>query len=196
MINWLKGTVKFKDAAESAVTLDVNGVGYLVYVLEAELENMAVGQTTDLFINLYQRETGVELYGFASQEERDFFIQLNDVTGVGPKSALGVLKQASPSEIKRAIIHGDPGLLTKVSGIGKKTAERIILELKSKIADAEVAGEHDFSAVASAASAVDAMVKLGYTKAEARDALRAVPSEVVSAKEKVRQALKSLGAPR
>jgi holliday junction DNA helicase RuvA len=188
MISWLKGTIENKES--SGVTLNVNGVGYRVFMLLSQLEDMKVGATTELHIHMYQRETGSELYGFKDVVTRQFFEQLISISGVGPKGALGVLEQARPDDIKKAITHGDAAVLTKVSGIGKKTAERIIVELKNKV---QISGTPIDADIEHLASALEALTQLGYTKAEARQALGRLAKDVITTEDKVREALKLLG---
>ncbi|MFC1662603.1 Holliday junction branch migration protein RuvA [Patescibacteria group bacterium] len=194
MINWLKGSVIDKNS--KAITLNVNGVGYLVFVLSEDLLKINENDTVALFIHTYQRETGSELYGFSDQETRQFFEQLISISGVGPKGGLGILEQADAQDIKKAVVHGDPAVLTKVSGIGKKTAERIIVELKSKIIDTDSDGEIAGIDMSIAADSVEALIQLGYTKKEARDAMRQVAKEHTSTEDIIREALKILGAPK
>ncbi len=188
MIAHLSGTVIKKDA--EGVVIDVSGIGYRVRALESTLEGISVGEKISLHTHLAVREDSMNLYGFAVEEELNFFELLLAVPGIGPKSALGVLSTAKPDVLVRAITSRDTSYLTKVSGIGKKTAEKIILELKDKV-DAVRIGEsgplHQDSDV------VEALKSLGYTRAEARESLKKVSEEISGTSARIKEALKYLG---
>src|SRR6185295_9316164 len=131
------------------------------------------GQEVSLVTHTYVREDQLTLYGFQTLPELEFFEMLLTVSGVGPKSALGIMSLASIDMIKSAIVSEDPSVFTKVSGIGRKTAERVIVELKEKLKD-----EKSAAPVAQEQSdALDALVALGYSQQEARDALKNVPKD-------------------
>ena len=188
MIAHLSGIVLRKDI--ESIVIEAAGIGYRVHVLESTLDSMPVGGKISLHTHLAVREDSMNLYGFTSLEELNFFELLLAVPGIGPKSALGVLSTAKPDVLARAIISRDTSYLTKVSGIGKKTAEKIILELKDKI-DRIRGGEsgplHQDSDV------VEALRSLGYTLAEAREALKRVPEEASGTSARIKEALKYLG---
>lgn len=193
MISWLKGTVQIKD--DVSATIAIQGIGYRVFMLEQELAMMQSGAAVELFIHQYHREnSGSELYGFLQHETQLFFERLLSISGIGPKGGLGILEQASPRDLQQAIRKGDSTVLTKVSGIGKKTAERIIVELKGKI-EKEL-GEEDTQSIADTAAAIDALTQLGYGTAEAREALQRVPSSATTVSAKVKAALQRLGGER
>lgn len=189
MIGSLEGTVR---SIESEVLLlDVHGVGYRIAVLPTLLAEVRTGQTLSLLTHLHVREDELALYGFAVREELLFFRMLLDVPGVGPKSAMSVLAVALVEVLMRAISSGDPGLLTKVSGIGRKTAERIVVELKARL-------EREYPLLVGKgttphADAVEALVSLGYTASQAREAIRRLPKDVASVEGVVRAALQALG---
>lgn len=175
---------------EKDVVLDVHGVGYRVFVLPATVEQAAIEKECVLHTHLHQTENASELYGFNSPEELNFFEHLIAISGVGPKSAMGVLSVAPVRDIQQAIVQNDPSLLTRVAGIGRKTAERIIVELKEKLEKLGLAGEpldNDF------ADALDALVHLGYARNEARQALGQVAKEHRDPQMRVKEALKILG---
>lgn len=191
MISYLFGKIKYKN--EKFVILDVNGVGYQVFISPSTFEKIGEQKEIALYTNLHVTENVLELYGFLSVEELEFFEQLLTVTGVGPKSALNIMSAGKIEEIKKAIIHGDPSILTKVSGIGQKTAERLILELKNKISiETEEGGKINLESIGDH-EAITALVKLGYTAAEAREVLRDVDEKVTKVEERVKEALKLLG---
>lgn len=145
-----------------------------------------------LWTHLYQREDTQELYGFLHYAELEFFEMLIQIPGIGPKGGLGIMSVAPLDTLKQAIASGDTSYLTKVSGIGRKTAEKVVLELRDKLAGKGV------SAVGSPelkeeADALDALMSLGYTQREAREALAVVPREVRGVSARVKAALKRLG---
>ncbi|MFH0804905.1 MAG: Holliday junction branch migration protein RuvA [Patescibacteria group bacterium] len=189
MIASLTGTVS--RIMDKSLVLDVNGVGYVVFVLPAALTPVKLGQPLVLHTHLHVREDAMELYGFPLHEDLEFFALLLQVTGVGPKSALNIMSLAPVVELKRAIANGDETLLTKVSGIGKKTAGRLILELRSKLEGADPDGGEATGGVES--QAIDGLVHLGYSAREAREALRHVGKDVTNVGGRVRAALKLLG---
>src|SRR5690348_5418612 len=186
MIGSIKGQVSHK--AGNYLIVDTGSVGYRVFVTPVFLATAKVGQELNLVVYTYVREDQLALYGFASLAELEFFEMLLTVSGVGPKSALGIMSVASLGMIKSAIVSEDPSVFTKVSGIGRKTAERVIIELKDKLKDqasaAPVAKEHS--------EALDALMALGYSQQEAREALKNIATEK-TLQEKIKLALKVLG---
>lgn len=166
------------------------GIGYKIAGTRATLSGLAVGKPASLWTHLIVREDVLDLYGFAQEEEMRFFELLLSVSGIGPKSALAVLDIASIETLRTAISSGNAGYLTNVSGIGKKTAGKIVLELRDKVGvsaegtDASLRGDED---------ALEAMRALGYSASEARDALRKVPATVESGNDRLREALKIMG---
>jgi len=189
MIAYLKGRVQHR--GDRFIVLRVGDVGYRVFVGPHILGNVDVGKDLEMHIHDYIAENVNELYGFPTIEELDLFEMLLTVSGVGPKSALGVLSQGDAGAVKRAIIHGEADLLTKASGIGKKTAERIIVDLKNKM-DVLDDGKSTLS-LDEDDDAVAGLIRLGYSKKEAREALANVDPKVATADERVKQALKQLG---
>lgn len=187
MIILLKGKIELK--TDKFVAIDVNGVGYKVYCSLPILEKLILNQEVKLFIHLYHRENLLDLYGFLNSEELDFFELLISISGIGPKAASSILSVASIADLKASIASGRVDLLTKVSGIGKKIAERVILELRSKIL---VSGS-DVKKLVTNDEAVDALVSLGYTKYQASDALKQVPMKVKEIENRIKEALKILG---
>ena len=192
MISYLEGKTIFK--AEKYIIIDVGGVGYKVFIAKDNAAILADNETVKIFTYLYMRESkALELYGFISSKELAFFELLLEVPGVGPKSALAILGEASVDDLERAIASGDEKYLTRVGGIGKKKALKILLELKEKYEGlALVMGESS----SSAADVLDALKKLGYSDREAREALRQIPGDVENIEEKVKVALKILGTKR
>ncbi len=170
--------------------LDVGGVGYLVAATPGVLRRAEGGGEIVVETYLVVREDALQLYGFVDAGERELFTQLLSVTGIGPKVALAVVSGSPAADLRRAIALGDHARFQAIPGIGKKTAERIVLELKEKIGgDSEIA----ISSAAGTSShlvARDALVELGYTVVEAEQALATVDPEL-PAEERIRLALRS-----
>jgi len=168
------------------LVLDVNGVGYLVAATPGALGRAAGDGEVSLETYLHVREDALQLYGFADAAERELFEHLLSVSGVGPKVALAIVSGSSPEELRRAIVLEDTARFEAIPGIGKKTAQRVVLELKEKV------GSADASPVAAADGhlvARDALVELGYTLLDAERALAEVDSGL-PAEERVRLALR------
>lgn len=172
MIDYLEGNLRYK--SPTFIIVDVGGVGYKVN-LSLSSYDLLPPEGNEIKINTYLhfREDGLALYGFLAQEERDFFLLLISISKIGPKSALRMLSRVSSSELKKAIKRGDLTTLTDIPGIGKKTAQRLILELKERIGEEEPLEPGKEELVKDALSA---LVSLGYTQNEARKAVREVIS--------------------
>jgi len=191
MIAKLTGKIDY--LKDNYAVVDVGGVGYKVYLSVytfGKVAGMNNASGVELYIHTYVREDQLALYGFLSSEELEMFELLISISGIGPKAGMGILSIATPNTIKTAILNEDPSILTKVSGIGKKTAERVILELKNKVADMSV-GEKEEAVIDS--DAIEAMVGMGYSVSEARDVLKTVPMDVKDVGARIKQALKNLG---
>jgi Holliday junction DNA helicase RuvA len=188
MIGHLEGTVH--SIHPGYVILSAGGVGYKVFTVGEALTRLKRADTAALWTHLAVRESILDLYGFFEEEELRFFDMLLTVPGIGPKSALAVLDIASIETLRSAISGGNAGYLTNVSGIGKKTAEKIVLELKDKVGKAE--GSRSAS-LKGDEEALEAMRALGYSQTEAREALRKVPDSIEKSSERLRAALKLLG---
>ncbi len=185
MIAQIKGEII--DKTDRSLVIDAGGVGYEVACNKDLLMTTKIGQNCRLYTHLNVREDALDLYGFSTAEDLAFYKLLLSVSGIGPKSALNILDSAKPSEIKRAIAHQDAATLQAIQGLGKKTAEKIVMELKDKI---DVINMGEVSADDQAA--LQAIVGLGYSIPEARQALRSVGHEVSSLEGKVKAALKLL----
>jgi len=198
MYEYLNG--KIAEKTPTAVILDVNGIGYEVRVSLSTFSSLlGLGQTVKLFTHFVVREDAQLLYGFATEEEREAFRLLISVSGIGPKLAITLLSGVTLPELKRAIQEKNIPVLTAISGIGQKTAERVIVELKDKIGKTEIpAGKeiiHDASVSDQMVEdSVSALVSLGYTKQKAKDAvqktLKAMFGKKPSVEEIIRAALK------
>ncbi|MBI5141300.1 MAG: Holliday junction branch migration protein RuvA [Nitrospirae bacterium] len=173
MIALLRGAVFSK--SPDRVVIDAGGVGYLVNISHSTFEHIPdVGAEALLHTHLHVREDALQLYGFATPDERDYFLTLNGVSGVGPKLALAILSGAKTAELRRAIEFEDVAFLSRLPGLGKKTASKIILELKGKLP--ETIGNVGPAAPVSSVfdDAMSALLNLGYKRAEAEAALRTV----------------------
>lgn len=179
-------------AEDGAGLIEVGGVGYAVRVPLYALTTKP-GAPVSLFIHTAVREDAIDLYGFTTQEELSFFKQLTGVSGVGPKTALGVLNVADIKSLKRSIAAGDASALTKVFGIGKKSAERIVVELRDKLALERSAKPSDLAALGDG-EVIEALMALGYKADESRAALRAIGQEGGDIKERLGAALRRLGS--
>ena len=187
MIARLRGRPAGRSA--DGLVLDVNGVGYLVAATPSVLRRATTGAEVTVETYLHVREDALQLYGFADAEERELFVHLLTVSGIGPKVALAVVSGSPAAELRKAIAMGDHARFQAIPGIGKKTAERIVLELKEKIG---VVTEPALAAVGDGPShlvARDALVELGFSLQDAERALAAVDPDL-PAEERVRQALR------
>ncbi|MEK7520611.1 MAG: Holliday junction branch migration protein RuvA [Patescibacteria group bacterium] len=190
MIYSLAGRLSLK--RDKFVVVESGGVGLKVAVSSAALNSLpAVGSPVNFFCHLRVKEDALELYGFLSEEELDFFELLNGVSGVGPKSALAVLALDKVENLEAAIAEGKSELLTRVSGIGRKTAERIILDLKDKMTrgrSAELVGKME-----SDLDLEEALAGLGYRRFAVKEAIKKIPKEISGMESRLREALKILG---
>jgi len=169
MIGYLRGNVI--ESGEKSILLDVRGVGYLVYMppMEMPLEGDEIG----LYIETVVREDAIELFGFKDKKTKDFFKMLISISGIGPRGALGILALAPVDSLMQAISRGDVGFMTKVSGIGKKTAEKIVLELKDKVGDISGGSVMNVSD-----DVFDALTALGYSPVQIREALSGLENDI------------------
>ncbi|MEX2211506.1 MAG: Holliday junction branch migration protein RuvA [Gaiellaceae bacterium] len=183
MISRLRG----KPVARTAdgLVLDVGGVGYLVAATSGALRKAEGNAEVTVETYLHVREDVLQLYGFADAAERELFVQLLSVNGIGPKVALAILSSAAPGDLRRAIAREDVARFQAIPGIGKKTAERIVLELKEKLGTVVEATSHGSGDLL----ARDALVELGWAVVDAERALAAVDPEL-PVEEQVRLALR------
>jgi Holliday junction DNA helicase RuvA len=190
MISFLKG--KIEHISGKYIMLDVSGVGYKIYAAKSVLDSLA-GNDADIkvFTYLVVRQDAMELYGFKTKEELDFFEILIGVSGVGPKIAMLILSESEMPKIKKAILAGKYELLL-MPGVGKKTAQKIIIELQSKIDKAGLE-DVDLRNFKAEEEVVDALMSLGYKKREIEEVIKVMPPELKTSKEKVKYALGALG---
>lgn len=190
MIGRLSGVLLEKTPPQ--VTLEVQGVGYEIDVPMSTFYNLpSVGERVTLHTHLIVREDAHLLYGFASDSERRAFRQLLKISGVGARTALSLLSGMSVADLAQAVATQEAGWLTKVPGIGKKTAERLLLELKDKLGAGLGAGAAFNRAAPAAGDILNALLSLGYNEKEARYALKQLP-EGLTVSDGIRQALKLL----
>jgi len=184
---------KFSLKAEKYIIIETNGIGFKIFCSEKTLSKIPqIGQGVKLFTYLSIKETSWDLFGFLTLDELEMFELLITISGIGPKTAAGILSGASVEDLQEAIVLGDETILARVSGIGKKVAQKIVIELKSKIKKL-AKGSGDKFKVADDIEIIDALVALGYKVYEAREALKAVPVEVTGVENKIKEALKRLG---
>ena len=188
MIASIQGTIL--ECGERFVVIDSAGLGYKVYVTDDTLHTLTVGDTISLRTHLVVREDALDLYGFTHPSEKRLFELLISVSGIGPKSALNILSLVTRETLIHAIQSGTTAHLTKVSGIGKKTAEKIILELKDKISAFSDTG--DARGMSTDIDAIEALRALGYDATEAREALKAISKDITDTGAKIKAALKML----
>lgn len=184
MLIHLRGTVIHKE--DKFLVLEVNGVGYKIFGTFETIEGSEPLKEKNIWVHHAVREDVEDLFGFTTKEELDFFELLISISGIGPRTALGILNITTVSALKRAVTSGDTSHLTKVSGIGKKNAEKIVLELKDKFAkdDSSTTFKEEIDAL-------EALKSLGYSHNDAREALKSVTATDTNTK--IKEALKILG---
>ena len=199
MIAFLNGKIAAKGQNEAVI--DVDGIGFQVACSMNTLSTLPQkGEPCLLWTWLNVRQDGVDLFGFSSQEEKRMFLRLTGVSGIGPKTALQMLGSMPLKDLTLAIMTGDAAVLARAPGIGKKTAQRIALELKEKVTEADLESLHLEGAVPIAQAAqtdavneaVQALISLGYTSSEAAGAVSRVSSQTEDAGELIRLALRDM----
>jgi Holliday junction DNA helicase RuvA len=189
MIATITGQVSEKIG--DAVIIELNGIGYEVIVTAGDWGGTPTGQAAKFYIYEHIREDAHLLYGFSSVGAKQLYMQLLGVSGVGPKVAMQVMGAASLDRLRSAIAAGDVDLFKGVSGVGKKTAERIMMELKGKVESSGLAGLTG-APTSSGDPAYQALLGLGYTPAQAAEAVAAIAPELTGEQERVRAALKQI----
>ncbi len=181
MIGYLSGIIK--TVSPRGIIIDVSGIGYRVDMSAGDISRVHVGESAQIFCYTHVREDILQLFGFLTDHAREFFEVLIGVSGVGPKSALQILSAGTTDEVRAAIMRSDTTFLTRVPGVGKKIAERIILELRGKMPESEEEQDTPHK------QAVDALAAMGYRKEDAARVLRDLSG---STEELVRQGLKKM----
>ena len=187
MISSVRGTVT--EMAAGAVEVDVNGIGYLVQVSSSTLRSLRLGDKVRLLTQTVVREDSLSLFGFADMEQRELFRCLTGVTGVGPKLALAVLGHMKPDSLRRAVASSDVAALVEVPGVGKRSAQRILLELKPQLGISDSGLE---AAGSKLAEVREVLVGLGYAPAELGEILDGLAPEKAEVEDLVKAALKAL----
>lgn len=198
MFYYLSGTVTHIEPYLAVI--DCGGVGYACRTTSYTLSALKKGDKGKLFTHLNVREDAMELYGFATQEELNLFQQLISVSGVGPKAALSILSASTPANLALSIITGDEKALTCAQGIGKKIAQRVILELKDKLAKGQIApGGESYGGTGvtvipenKSSEAAAALAVLGYSQSEIAAALKGIDVDGLALEEIIKQALKRM----
>lgn len=184
MIASISGTIIGHN--DKSIVIETAGVGYRVFVTAETLLKHMHTSSIRLWTSHIVREDSEELFGFETLADQELFELLISVSGIGPRGALGVMNVATRGTIARAIAHNDVSYLTKISGIGKKTAEKIILELRDKLIDTDIDAPDD-----SAHDVIDALIALGYSEPQAREVVRALDPHL-DTQSKIREALKKM----
>ena len=196
MYDYLNGEIV--ETGQDYTIIDVGGVGYRVFSTTQSLARINAGDRAKIFCHFVVREDAHTLYGFAMPEERQMFVRLISVSGIGPKVALGILSAMTVGELCTAILTSDEGAFQKVSGVGKKTAQRLIIDLAEKIDTEQASGVSDVAALQGdkgiEAEAVSALVSLGYKRPEAARAVASVKNLGDTAEDIIIMALKRMGA--
>lgn len=189
MIAKLTGFIS--DVNEKSITLDVSGVGYEIFLSPGTLAGMLPSDIpTTIYTYQHVREQSLELFGFLTRDTKKFFELMISVSGVGPRSALSILDVAPLESIVGSIMQGDASYLKSVSGIGKKTAEKVVLETRDKVGKLGIEG--DMRSAGDDSDVLAALQALGYTLMQARDVIKNIPPELNTTNEKIKFALKQL----
>lgn len=189
MISHISG--KCIDKNEKNIILDVSGVGYMIFSTLDTINSIEKNETASLWTYLSVRENALELFGFKTKEELNFFELLISISGIGPKGAIGVMNMSNVDTLKEAIATQDITYLTKISGIGKKTAEKMILELKDKLGKEGLDNTNRY--LGKDTDVLLALQSLGYGEREIREALKNLSNENTDTSEKIKEMLKILG---
>ena len=177
------------DVGLTNIVVEANGVGYLVFVTKTN--GYLLGETASLFTYLAVRENALDLYGFSVREERTMFEHLIKLPKIGPKTAIQILSQVDIATLKKAVQSADPNYLSKMSGIGKKSAEKIVAGLKD-IFEADDFIDGDRTENETDTDVIEALLTLGYSERDARQAVQKIPADVVGTNARIKHALKEV----
>ena len=195
MISFLEGTIEY--SADKYIILNAGGIGYRVNIVPKLLNSLSESKTIVNTVKLHihsqlnMREGTFDMYGFDNREDLELFHLLISVSGIGPKNALNIMSSVEPRHLKAAVINNDPDYLKKISGLGPKTAQRLILELQNKVDYLEV-GDMKGMDLGQEGEATEALLTLGYTLSQAKEALKE-DAKGKTLEQRVREALKLLG---
>ncbi len=196
MISYLKGKLKY--VSQETLILEVNNVGYQIFISAFTLSHLPEeGNTIEIYTHMNVREDNISLFGFLTIEELNCFNMLINVSGIGPKVALGILSTIRPKDINKAIITEDINTLTAVPGIGRKTAQRIILDLKDKLKIKSVLDYNDTKIYSETETptkqeAIEALMSLGYSQLDSASSVKSVYNENLKLEDIIKLALKKL----
>ncbi|HIS52867.1 MAG TPA: Holliday junction branch migration protein RuvA [Candidatus Onthomonas avicola] len=198
MFYYLSGTVTHLEP--KLVVIDCGGVGFACNTTTHTLSALSKGKQATLYTHLSVKEDDMTLYGFSTQEERSLFRQLISVSGVGPKAALAILSATTPSQLALSIITGDAKVLTAAPGVGKRIAQRVILELKDKLAKEQGQALEEYTAPSGGLALPEdkfgesaaALAVLGYSQSEINQALKGIDLEGLTSEQIIKQALKNM----
>ncbi len=188
MISQLTGEINHQDI--NYIILNVSGIGYKIFITAETVQSLETNNQGEIkfWTHLAVRENSLDLYGFLEKQDLDFFEMLITISGIGPKTALGILNVATVETLISAISTKDTSYLTKVSGIGQKNAEKIILELKNKITNIE----SDNPNIKNDVDVIEALKTLGYSNKDAVTALKSIDKSIIDVSEKIKEAIKFL----
>jgi len=187
LISKIRGKVEY--IRDNYAVIETGGIGYKIFLTDISLGRVVKKDEADFFIHTHVKEDQLALFGFETLEELEIFELLLSISGIGPKAGLGILTIATPATIKSAIVNEDSSILTKVSGIGKKTAERVILELKNKV---DALPEKQQKEAQSGQDVIEALISMGYSATEARQAIRSIPKDIKDESQQIKLALKAM----
>jgi holliday junction DNA helicase RuvA len=182
-------TGKIFDLKGTKAVVDVHGLGFVVHSTPSYLSKLRTGQESSFWTHTAVRENSIDLYGFETEEELRVFELLITVSGVGPKSGLAILSVAGVGAIEEAVAMNDTSSLTKISGIGKKTAEKIVLELNGKLITFKKGENKNNEDI----DVFEALKSLGYRERDIQETIKRLPKDLAGANEKIKYALKNLG---
>ncbi|SFL82107.1 Holliday junction branch migration protein RuvA [Pelosinus propionicus] len=195
MIGYVRGTVSH--LAVDHCFIDVQGIGYRIFIAQSTRQKITIDAVVSLFTYMYVREDALMLYGFYTQDEYNLFLQLTSISGIGPKVAMGILSAIDPQQFRLAISQKNIGILTKLPGVGKKTAERVILELKDKIGlmtEDDLNEDHIADRAVMTGDVVEevlqALLALGYNQNEIMPVLKRIEKSGHSVEELLKLALR------
>ncbi|HOV69010.1 MAG TPA: Holliday junction branch migration protein RuvA [Clostridia bacterium] len=196
MYAYIKG--KIEETGPDYLIVEANGVGYMIYAPSRVISSVQTGETAKIFTYHHVREDAILLYGFSTAEEKNMFMRLLSVSGIGPKLAMAVLSTLTVEDVALALVSGDAAALTRVPGLGNKTAQRLILELKEKVDDSELSagfkfvpkGPQDISSPVN--EAVHALAALGIPHYEAQRAVRSFDTKGLKAEDIIKKVLQSI----
>lgn len=188
MISWLFGKIIHRN--EEFIIINTNGVGYKVYISPKTFSKIKDEKEIEIYTYLNVKEDALDLYGFLTHEELQFFQAMISISGIGPKMAMNILGNASVLEIKKAVVRNDVLFFDSIPGIGKKKAERFIIEIRDKIEKGLLEEKVNFK---ENSEVIEALTKLGYRREEIIEIVRQIPDNISGAEKKITWILKNLG---